>query len=307
MVRTRLVAALAAVLLCLLPAAADARSQTFRVYVTEAGTGQRAVGSKVELSDMQGNKLGSGVVDAQGTATITVELADDSNKVLITVDAKDAGGRSGFVVFGPFAADPKGLSVGMETNASRAFASELMELAKAAIAKCDKAAYDRWVGELDRRIADLERGLKYEQQAADSYPREQGLRATDLAGALKDLERAAKAQQKLDPSLRNPNALQALQTYVSLLTEVKTSKSALDEARRARESVPSFPEDCKKDKFGLVPGQKTCSDGSGGLLAGALNDLFDSDLDPVCDDPSRRRDTDRAKKERREREDRRRD
>ncbi len=140
-----------------------------------------------------------------------------------------------------------------------------------------------------------------DRQAADVHARANNLRITDRAGAQKDLKRATTAQEGLDPQLRNGDILDPLRRYIVFLTDVESDKAVLDEARRAREAVPPFPDDCKKDKkVGLLPGHTSCPDGSGGLLAGALNDIFDADLDPACADETRRRDTDRPKKDKRE-------
>ena len=111
--------------------------------------------------------------------------------------------------------------------------------------------------------------------------------------------------QPESPALRNDDILETLDEYIELLDHVGYDKRDLEEARRAREAMPAFPPDCKKDKVGYLPGGKSCPDGSGGLLAGALNDIFDSDLDPACADVSRRRDTDHPRKDRGDREHRR--
>lgn len=303
MARALVSAVLTALMLCLLPAQADARSQTLNIGISDA-SGKDAVGAKVDILDMQGNKLGSGTVGADGNARITIELPDGVDKVLIDSDAKDAQGRGTYSVVNLRNAAPT-VGVGIQSGTSGATIAELVDLIKAAIARCDKAAYDRWVGELNHRISKFEQDLDSDQQAADSFARNNNLRVTDLKGAQKDLKRAEEAQSKLDPSLRNDAVLDALGDYINLLREVEAAKRALDDARKARESVPPFPEDCKKDKFGMIPGQKTCPDGSGGLLAGALNELFDTDLDPACETVSNRRDTDRPKRDREHREHRR--
>jgi hypothetical protein len=305
MARAFISAVLAALMLCLLPHAVQARSQTLGVAIFDRQA-KPAVGAKVDILDMQGNKLGSGTVGANGNVAITFERPDGLDKVLIDTDAKDAEGHGTFAVVDITYAAPS-MGIGMTSGVIGTSTAELVELAKQAVARCDKAAYDRWVAESNRQVADLEKSVDDAQQAAASQARENNLRITDLPGARKDLKRAGDAQAKLDPALRNPATLDALETYVEFLENVESLKRDLDKARRARESMPPFPGECKKDKVGLLPGQGTCPDGSGGLLAGALNDIFDSDLDPACDDPSRRRDTDRAKKDRHEREDRRRD
>lgn len=288
----RILAVLLAVIVCLLPAAADARTQTLNVHFYDSATG-----TKVEIKDMQGNTLGSGTVGADGNASITFEVPDGVDKVLIDTDAGSAQGRSAFLVLDLRNAG-QGMEVFMSTYSNSATGAELADLAKSAIAKCDKAAYDRWVDELNRWIANVEVALVLAQQDADADARRNNLRITDLAGARKDLQRTAKAQEKLDPAIRNPAVLAALVRYIDLLERVEQVKRDLDEARRARDAMPPFPEDCKKDKFGLLPGGKTCPDGSGGLLAGVLNEVFDADLDPSCDDGSQRRDTERKKKDR---------
>lgn len=307
MARPLLLAALAAVLLCLLPATADARSVTLTVWVktTEYEDGKpkpAPAGTKVEVTDMQLNKLGSGTTDADGRATITFDLSDDKYAVLVDADVKGADGRGTFETTIIRSGNPTAGVSHLDVGKGNLSEPNLVELVNAAVAKCDKAAYDRWVAELDRRVAYLEKLAD-----PDAHARANNLRVMDLKGAQKDLKRAEEAQAKLDPALRNTDALWALQLYVYILENQESFRGSLGVARKARASVPPFPVDCKKDKVGLLPGQKACPDGSGGLLASALNDLFDSDFDPACDDRSRRRDTDRAKKDRREREERRRD
>lgn len=306
MLRPRLIAALAAVLLCLLPAAAHARSVTLSVGILD-DSGTPTAGAKVEILDMQGNKLGSGTVGADGNVRITIERPDGvdpdgGDKVLIETDAKNAQGRGTFAVVDLTDSGPL-VGIVVPPGSSFGTGADFVDLIKGAVARCDKAAYDRWVGELNRKIAGLEKDLDDAQQAADSFARNNELRVTDLKGAQKDLKRAEEAQAKLDPSLRNDAVLNSLGRYINLLRQVDAIKRSLNDARRARESVPPFPEDCKKDKkVGLVPGVKTCPDGSGGLLAGVLNEAFDSDIDPACEDESNRRDTDRPKKDRERRE-----
>jgi len=303
MARARFIAGLAALLLCLLPAAAHARSQPLNVHVGSNDGSAPAVGVKVEIRDMQGNILGSGVTNSYGNAGITVELPDGVDKVLIDTDAGKGQGRGAFTVLDLSHASPVGMGITMYTGSHEAAGADLVELARGAIGRCDKAAYDRWVDQLNRRVADLEKELDRAQQGADAYARANNLRVTDLAGARKDGQRATKAQDKLDPALRNNAVLEALGEYIELLEDVDSAKRDLDEARRARDVMPPFPADCKKDKVGYLPGGKNCPDGSGGLLAGALNDIFDSDLDPACEDGRPHRDTDHPKKERERRRD----
>lgn len=300
MVRICLFVAFAALLLCLLPAAAHARSQPLNVSLYNGDGKAPVVGVKVDIRDLNGNLLGSGVTNDRGNAGITIELPDGVDKVLVEIPGEN--GHGAFYVLDVSHAYPAGMGFVMSTSTHDATGAELVELAKGAIARCDKAAYDRWVAALNRRVADLEKDVDKHQQSADAYARENNLRATDLAGARKDKQRAAKAQEKLSPALRNDDVLETLDEYIERLEQVDYDKHDLEEARRAHEAMPAFPPDCKKDKVGYLPGDKTCPDGSGGMLAGALNDIFDSDLDPVCDKASRHRDTDHPRKERGERE-----
>lgn len=301
MLRVCVLALATALLLGLAPSAALARSQPLGIDLVDFQTHTPASGAKVEIFDMNGNKLAEGTTNANGHVAITVEVADDTKKVLITADTRDAEGRTAFWVLDIEHAAPGGMGAMMGVDTKSATGAEMVQLAQVAIARCDKAAYDRWVDELNRRVTRLEQARDRQQQTADQVARDNNLRVTDLAGAQKDLQRAEKAQAKLDPSLRNPRTLDDLSDYIEMLQGVEQIKGDIEEARRARESMPPFPEDCKKDKkVGLVPGQTACPDGSGGLLAGALNDVFDTDVDPACADQSRRRDTDRPKKDKRD-------
>lgn len=297
MVRPYFIAALAALLIGLMPAVAEARSQTLNINVQTAGSDTSAAGVKVEVSDMDGNKLGSGVTGADGNATITFEVPDGVDKVLIETDVQGQKGSDVTDLRGV----AKDYSLGLLAGSRVASAADLAELARRASARCDKAAYDRWTGELDQAIASARSDVDERQRDAEEFARERNLRITDLAGARKDLKRAAAAQEKLDPALRNPETLHNLRTYIERLEELQSNKATLEALQKARREVPPFPEDCKKDKkVGLLPGQKACPDGSGGLLAGALNEMFDTDLDPACDDPNRR-DTERPKKKKHDR------
>jgi len=300
MVRACLFAAFASLVLCLLPAAAHARSQPLNVHLGNNDGSAPVVGVKVDILDLNGNLLGSGVTNSNGNAGITVELPDGVDKVLVDIPGEK--GHGAFHVLDVSNVSPSGFGFEMYTSSRESTAADLVELAKGAIARCDKAAYDRWVAALNRRIADLEKKIDKEQQSADAYARANNLRATDLAGARKDKQRAAKAQENLSPALRNDDILETLDDYIELLEQADYDKRDLEEARRASEAMPAFPPDCKKDKVGYLPGDKTCPDGSGGMLAGALNDIFDSDLDPVCDKAPRHRDTDHPRKDRGDRE-----
>src|SRR5215470_4218877 len=97
MARAFISAALAALLLCLLPHAAQARTQTLHVATADQ-QGKPAVGAKGDIMDMKGNKLGSGTADADGHVGITFERPDGLDKVLIDTDAKDAEGHGIFLV-----------------------------------------------------------------------------------------------------------------------------------------------------------------------------------------------------------------
>lgn len=283
------VAALLLLLAGLLPATADAGE---RVTVT-VKLGSAGAGTKVEILDPQGNSLGSGVADAKGEFKAEVELPDGVDRVVVATNGAAADSRGAFTVGGP--GSDYSISV-YQGKASDGPA--ILARIRQAVAKCDKAEYDRSVAELDRRIAELEQDVDQKQAAADKFARDNNLRITNLKGARKDLDRAAKAQQKIqDPALRNTAMLQALDLYVKLLEDLELAKQEWEAARKAREAVPPFPKDCKKkDEVGMAPGK--CPDGSGGLLAGAINDIFGTDLDPACADPSQRRDTDRPKKDR---------
>jgi hypothetical protein len=300
MLRACLFVAFAALALCLLPAAVHARSQPLNVSLHNDDGTAPVVGVKVDVRDLNGNLLGSGVTNGNGNAGITVDVPDGVDKVLVEVPGDK--GHGAFQVLDVSKVSPSGFGFAMYTSSRDSSGADLLELAKRAIARCDKAAYDRWVAALDRRIADLEKNVDKDQQNADAYARANNLRVTDLAGARKDKQRAAKAQEKLSPALRNDDMLETLADYIELLEIVDYDKSNLEEARRAHEAMPPFPPDCKKDKVGYLPGGKTCPDGSGGMLAGALNDIFDSDLDPVCDKGPRHRDTDHPRKDHGERE-----
>lgn len=284
----------------LLPAAAYARSQT--VTITLSGPGSKPVtGAKIEIVDPQGNLLGSGITDDRGHAVIKFELPDGVDDVVIGTDAQGASGRRAYRSSYIRNAHPEQFGLIIFTTDSARDAPAVLALVKRAIAKCDKAEYDRWVAELDRRIAELEKEFDTAQAEADSFARENNLRVTDLKGARKDLARAQKAQSQIkDASLRNPAMLNALERYGDGLEAIEDLKKALDAARQARAAVPPFPEDCKKekDKFGMAPGPGQCPDGSGGMLAGALNEVFDSDLAAACADRSRQRDIERPKKDR---------
>ncbi len=135
MARPCLMAVLMAILLCLVPATAHARSQTLTVGILDSATNQPAVGAKVDIVDMQGNSLGSGVVGPAGNVTITFELPDGVDKLLISADARSAQGRAAFWVMYVRDARPTGMGVAMSTDTYWASGSELMDLAKAAVAK----------------------------------------------------------------------------------------------------------------------------------------------------------------------------
>lgn len=290
MLRVCFLALATALLLGLAPSAALARSQPLAVSVFDGATRQPISGTTVEITDMNGNKLGSATTGANGAVRITFEVPDDVKTVMITT------GTGAFMTLNIEYASPEGMGTFLYRDTRAATGAELVGLARAAIARCDKAAYDRWAEALNQIVTQREQQRDRQQQKADEMARDRNLRVTDLAGAQKDLQRAEKAQAKLDPSVRNPQALADLEEYIETLQSVEALKAAIEEARRARESLPPFPDDCKKDKkVGLVPGTTTCPDGSGGLLAGALNGVFDADLEASCDE-TRRRDTDRPKK-----------
>lgn len=278
----------------LLPETAHGRSVTVLVQVTTGDPDYKPVsGAEVEIVDRDGNPLGTGVTDAKGVFKIQIELPEGVEDAVIGVD-RGAGGGNGYTSVDLQA---HGVDVLIYTRTNPNDGSALPVLIRRAIAKCDKAEYDRWVAELDRLIAQLEQDLAAQQVAADNFARANNLRVTDLKGARKDFDRAAKAQAKIeDASLRNPAMLGALDAYIELLEDLEQTRSDLEAARKARQEVPPFPKDCKKtDEVGLVPGN--CPDGAGGgLLAGAINDVFGTDLGAACPDGSRRRDTDRPRR-----------
>jgi hypothetical protein len=292
------IAAVTFALAGLLPAAAHARSQTITVEILgEPPASQPVVGAKVEILDQDGNLLGGGVTDDKGEARIQFELPDGVGRVIIGTDVKGRDGGSTYASLHLQSANPEGFTMHFSASTTWGEASAPAILAKRAIAKCDKTEYDRWVAEANRRVGELERRLDDAQKQADEFARQNNLHVTDLKGAQKDRKRAEKAQEQIDPSARNRGALRLLAEYIEMLEGVEATKKKLDEARRARDAIPPFPDDCKKDKHVMAPGTGQCPDGSGGMLAGALNQIFDSDLAAACTDKSHRRETEREKHE----------
>ncbi len=277
-----MLAVVAFVALVLLSAVAYGRMQKITVEIRGEDDRTPITGAKVELLDPDGNLLGSGTTGPDGLARIEFELPDDVERIIVVSDAKNAAGAGTAY---DLLTDGLGNPFGFRTYAGNGTLRGLVAAAKRAIAKCDKAEYDRRVSELRKKIAELE-AL---QQTADAYAQSNNLRNTDNAGARKDLQRATKAQAQLDPSLRNPEVLDAIREYIALLDKVEGAKPALEAARQALDSIPPFPEDCKKDKFGMAPAPGGCEDEK---LFGGLGSLLG--LPVACDrEPNRRKDTDR--------------
>jgi hypothetical protein len=281
------VAALLLLLAGVLPAIAD----TGRKIGIIVNVHPPVAGTKVEILDPQGNTLAEGVTNAEGRFEIDVELPEGVDGVFVS---SGSWARSDDLGVGTVRARHNVYNV---HPGEKSDSAAMLVRIKRAVVKCDKAEYDHWVAELDRRIAELEQLVDQRQAAADEFARANNLRITDLKGARKDLDRAGKAQSQIkDASLRNPAMLETLQAYVGLLQEIEWAKQDLDAARKARQGVPPFPKDCKKkDEVGMAPGK--CQDGSGGLLAGTINDIFGTDLAAACADRSQQRDTDRPRKD----------
>jgi hypothetical protein len=279
-------ALLVSLLMALPTVSARADMNTFTVGVVDGSTGQPVAGVKVEIKDLQGNTLGEGVTGANGEAEIPFEIPEGDGPVLIDTDAKDAAGRRAFYV-SPY---PRSGGVQFQTTTHGATGPDLTDLISAAIAKCDKAAYDRWVAELRSLVDELQRQLDQARQAADGHARAKGLRTTDKRGAEKDLRRASKAQEMLPPEDRNPQALSDIMTYIDLLEEIERLEAALGAAQDALEALPPFPEDCKEKKTGFLPGNSNCPESSTGALAGALNEAFETDVESACPESSTQRD-----------------
>src|SRR5262245_19063955 len=128
MARARFIAALAALLLCLLPAAVRAESQTLYVNVSGGSGTPPAVGVKVDVLDMQGNLLGSGVTNDIGNATITFEIPEGVDKVLIEADTGKGQGRKDFAVTEIGNARRAGMALLMFTGNRAATGAEMIEL-----------------------------------------------------------------------------------------------------------------------------------------------------------------------------------
>lgn len=94
--------------------------------------------------------------------------------------------------------------------------------------------------------------------------------------------------------------------YIVQDAELKAAE--LDALKRKKPCPPpETPGQGQKPSDGST-GASSCPPGTnGGLLAGALNSIFDSDLQPACQGPQRRRDTDRDTESDRDRGNRRRD
>ncbi|MGH8569131.1 MAG: hypothetical protein ACREXU_14245, partial [Gammaproteobacteria bacterium] len=142
----------------LLPEAASGTSATVFVQVTTGDPDYQPVsGAKVEIVDQNGNPLGTGVTDAKGEARIEIEVPEGAESAAIGVD-RGGGGANGYQSFS-LRNPAYSIGVSVYPGASPGAFSALPVLIRRAIAKCDKAEYDRWVAELDRLIAALEQDL----------------------------------------------------------------------------------------------------------------------------------------------------
>ena len=129
------------------------------------------------------------------------------------------------------------------------------------------------------------------------------------AGADDDLDPYQdKADREHDIRTLNEQ-IEQWERQINYIVQDAESKAAELNALKAKKPCPpaETPGQGQKPAAGST-GQSSCPSGTnGGLLAGALSGIFDSDLQPVCEGPQHRRDTDRNTDSDRDRGQRRRD
>jgi hypothetical protein len=169
------------------------------------------------------------------------------------------------------------------------------DMAKKAAEKCDKATYDRYTGVLKDYIAGIEQEAASLEKALDAWADEQKLPRANLA----DARKALKAGQAVQAGLRDQALIERLKTYVERLESLEAKRKEADKVRKILKGIPAFKE-CPKDAKSQGMLQGACPQGkSGGLLAGALNEAFDTDIEGQCEDPAvvtARRDKDREER-----------
>jgi 5-hydroxyisourate hydrolase-like protein (transthyretin family) len=162
----------------------------------------------------------------------------------------------------------------------------LAERARSAAQACDRKTYDDAVERIRTAIAETERQLAEAQAAAEDYRR----RAEIPYSTLQQAKKALKSAKAMPAGAQNEDRLEALEDYVEDLEVIEKIEGDLQKYRKDLQSVPPFPDTCPDDKHGMAPPSGGCPEGK---FAGGLGGLLG--LPVACDDPSRRRETERER------------
>jgi hypothetical protein len=251
---------------------------------------KRVEGAKVKVErvdpDGEVHSVTEATTGADGRATVEVD-ADTTYR--ITTTAGDREDITTFETKGPYRdhttmiwTNTQDTGLGHYMKVSTRL---LLERARKAVAACDRKAYDDAVARIRAAIADAERTLQERRTMAEDFAREKGIPYSTLPQAKK----ALKTARAMPASARDEQQMSDLDLYVFLLEQVAEAEQDLQQYRKDLQSVPPFPDSCPKDKYGMAP-SGDCPEGK---FAGGLGGLLG--LPVACEDPSRRRETDRER------------
>lgn len=162
----------------------------------------------------------------------------------------------------------------------------LAEQARSAAQACDRKTYDDAVARIRAAIAEAERHLAEAQAAAEDHRRQAEIPYSTLQQARK----ALKSAKAMPAGTQDEDRLETLEDYVSDLEVIEKIEGDLQKYRKDLQSVPPFPDTCPDDKHGMAPPSGDCPEGK---FAGGLGGLLG--LPVACEDPSRRRETERER------------
>jgi hypothetical protein len=162
----------------------------------------------------------------------------------------------------------------------------LADKARSAAQACNRKTYDEAVARIRAVIADTERQLAEARAAAEDHARRDRIPYSTLQQARK----ALKSAKAMPAGAQDEHRLEILENYVGELELIRTIEGDLERYRKDLQSVPPFPDTCPDDKHGMAPPSGGCPEGK---FAGGLGGLLG--LPVACDDPSRRRETERER------------
>jgi len=268
-------AALIVVIVGTAPAIADGNSVTIRVKVTGAD-GKPVSDAHVRFQPFPSYDTGQG--SGGGKTNQSGDFAADADALgseykpavyTVTVYGDKGTSKKTIVYIGPNGNAPISIELGPKSYPPRRGFAYYHHDAIDAAEGGDKAGYQSNLDGAKKSLQYDEALLDEAKKAADAFVRDNNLQIKDHAGVVK----ALKLIEKTPENLRDKELQDTLTTLERILGGVEKFQSGVDGQRKQLADLEAK----YGPKYGFLP--SACPEGEGGgLLAGTLNSLFDTDL-----------------------------